>query len=304
MSIYSSTAPPGRQSQFTSAYGSAGWSAGNGNIYTSLAPGGGSSWAIWTFQVPSATPGETVSYIRIAGSHSFSVSGGSARQCTGRVRFDHSNNGFLNQGSSDLLGAIAGSGASIGVNGTFSPAGFTATDLINGTLMIGMCGSTDAADSAKGAGTYYNACLDFTVYTGSDVPAPPVNSPGGYFQTTASNSNPGVLPGGQFGNTRAVWTGPNSAFMTYWWSILGVPGNTITFAATGTTTRRVDKSMSGNPADWKYSDSGALNCGTATVPGEFTLRCQLSHQLPGADIYLNTPLVVPFLGYGAVWGLP
>jgi hypothetical protein len=169
---------------------------------------------------------------------------------------------------SGALATITGNGATATFNEVFAPNIFTSDNLVNGTFYLGIGADTDSLDSTLGNGIINFSALNWTFFTGPNVPNPPIDVISGFIDNPAGNTNPGVFAGGQFASLRAVLTQPHNypgatfAFNT------GHSG--ITFAATGSTGLTVNTES----PTW-YADTGAINVALTVPPGVYPIYCSM-----------------------------
>jgi len=243
--------------------------------------------------VPPGTlpPAEALNGLVMVGTNDFTVGGGGG----GIIRFvqpyaDLQNTiaAFLGQPGQTMGGVVVGSGVGVPVNATINKPGFTSDNLMNGTFLVGIAASSSNGDPGLGNGNFRTSALNWSVYTGADVPNPPPGTATGKLTNPATNQDGSKLPGGQFSGIEVQMVPTNNLdpFVVASWSLSG--GGNLTFAANGFTT--LNQNI-GAPEVWKVN-CGLININAATPPGLYRINCSVG-VFPGAQtVNLTTNLLV------------
>ena len=218
----------------------------------------GTNWLIWQIQVVGIPTGEAFNGIVVSGNNSFGVLPASLRQASLFSNLFATLAGFTGQGG-NALQVLAGNSTPVALNATVTKAGFTSTDIANGTMLLGVAASTNNVDPGSTLGDLRWGARTFTVYTGPDTPNPVVSKPSGTLANPAGNISPGVFPGTQFAALTFTLTQPlPQAALSFQWSLPNIPAG-LTFAANGLTSLTQAKGTGSDPTHPYDGSCGAIN---------------------------------------------
>jgi hypothetical protein len=299
MSVVNFNINPGAGSQVSSPYGPAYWYTNPSNMQTLINPDSGAGWICFQIQQPGLPLGEVFNGVRLQGVHDFLVNGGAGtgRFATGLCRIGHSATEFIGAAYETTFGPVNGSGIGQNVNFVIGKAGYTSTDIVNGTLWVGFSVGSDNGNPGVGSGaaTYRNAVLTAIAYTGADTPTPPISSTSGFLTNPTANTSPGKVIGQFFEPVSMTYVqpmpGPNS--FQYRWSLQGP----LQFAANGTQSYIISQGTVGNPGSPYVGNTGNINIPVGTNPGTYFLTVLVTG-VGIADLTLSTSLVVPTIRGG------
>lgn len=273
MTVQSFSPSPASGTQVSSPYGPAFWYGNTANVQCSINPDSGAGWVIYQVKSTGLPPGEVVNGIRIQGVHDFLVNGGAGtgRSATGLWKWGHATSDFIGAAYDGTFGPVTGSGVGQNVNFVSWKAGYTTTDMNNGTFYIGFSVGCDNGNPGVGSGaaTYRNACFGWTAYTGADQPAPPPTATVVAVINPAANTQPGVVPGGQFQSIDLTLTQvlPQTSFQFR----AQLPG-TMTWASNGSGFIAVLRGTTNNPGDPYHVAMGLINVPANHAAGSFTIE--------------------------------
>jgi len=300
MSIINLNLSIGAAAQCSSINGNQVWYNDTTNVKAFINPDSASGWIVWQIKIPGLPAGEVFNGIRLQGVHDFLVGGGAGtgRLATGLWKLGHTFNEFIGATWDDSFGAVYGSGVGSNVNYVAQKAGYTSTDIVNGTMYLGyMVGSDNGLPGVgMGAAWYRNSMFGCTMYTGADTPSPPPSSTVCILTNPIANNQPGKIVGQTFDSMNLLFQQPQpQANFQYRWSLSGPllwssNNNILLVQSMGT---------AGNPGSPYSRDSGTVLIPAGTSPGVYSLSILVSG-VSIADLTLNTTLTVPPLPAGGV----
>jgi len=297
MSIIAISLPVGGGSQCSSSNGNQAWYQGTGNVQAYINPNSASGWIVWQIKVPGLPAGEVFNGFRIQGVHDFLVGGGAGngRIADGLWKLGHTFNEFIGASWDDHYGTVDGSGVGVSVNYVGSKAGFTTTDIINGTMYLGyMVGSDNGLPGVgMGAAWYRTSILTGTMYTGTDLPTPPPSSSVGVLTNPLANTQPGKIAGQSFSALTLEFQQPiPQANITFRWSLQGP----LQFS-NGTQSLNQSQGTTGNPSSPYINNTGLIAIPAGTAPGNYSINVLVTG-ISIQDLTLNAYMTVPPLPVG------
>jgi hypothetical protein len=292
MTVLALSPSPASGTQVSSPYGPAFWYGNTANVQCSINPDNGAGWVIYQVKSSGLPAGEVVNGIRIQGVHDFLVGGGAGtgRGATGVWKWGHATTDFIGASADGTFGPVLGSGVGQNINFVSFKAGFTTTDINNGTFYIGFSVGSDNGNPGVGMGaaTYRNACFGWTVFAGTDQPTPPPTATVVTIINPASNVNPGVVPGGQFAAVDLTLNQvlPQTSFQFR----CNLPAN-MTWAANGSGFQAILRGTSNNPGDPYHASTGLINVASNCLAGSYTFEVNTTGGSLG-NVYQYVTLVV------------
>ena len=213
-----------------SAYGSNFWGMISGGVASSIPNAQGAAWAYWKMQASGIPAGQAFNGFNVQANIDFTVGAGGAgiSRASSLYVLGLPHTGFGGASGVAISGA-PGTGAGQVVNAVYQPAGFTSSDLLNGTMYLGVAVSTTGADAGLGNGIFRYVPTNIILYTGADTPTPPAGNISGTLTNPAANNFPGAFPGSTLAALTFVYAQPKpDAVATAFFSIVGTTKLTFT----------------------------------------------------------------------------
>jgi hypothetical protein len=257
------------------SHGAIGWGMSSmTSIGATIPPANGTAWAVWQVGVVGIPPGKQITGINISGPVSFWVAGtGLTRQAV-LYADTHTTFGQFASGVGGPLVTLTGQqSANLNVN---ISSNLSSDDLLAGNFYLGMAVSTTGDNADHGNGSFSLGALSWTFYTSPDQPQTAPGTPSSRLTNPASNTSPGVFPGGQFLQLTSQLLAPLP--QQYYSAAFGVPYNKgFVFVDNGSNSQIIkQQGFTSNPSSPYVAYSGVITVAANTVPGVYTFQCAVS----------------------------